>query len=86
MTSGVRRMPPTGSALPGRSSTVPTMPSGPAITLALNCLAGSTSRVKAGVKNMTAGRWVASVLAITSLANELFSNSVTKFSPALRSR
>ncbi|MNF72466.1 hypothetical protein D3C84_544460 [compost metagenome] len=52
----------------------------------VNCCVGSTSRVKAGVEKISPGRWVASVLADTSLAKELFSSSVRKFRPAVRSR
>ncbi len=41
---------------------------------------------EAGVRNTRPGRCVASVLAMISLANELFSSSVRKLSPAVRSR
>ncbi|MCY1296699.1 hypothetical protein D9M70_461030 [compost metagenome] len=45
-----------------------------------------TSRVQVGVTKIAFDRWVASVLFITSLAKELFSNSVPKFIPAVRDR
>ncbi|MDT4879724.1 hypothetical protein FQZ97_1154260 [compost metagenome] len=53
---------------------------------ALNCRSWSTSRVKVGVWNTVFDRWVASVLSMISLANELFSSSVPKFIPAVRAR
>ena len=47
----------------------------------VNCNAWLTSRIKAGVEKTSPGRWVASVLAMINLANELFSSSVRKLSP-----
>ena len=66
-------MPPVGSARPSAPRPV-------------NCFVGSTSSVKAGVVKTSAGRCVASVFAMISLANELLSSSVPKFEPAVRSR
>ena len=70
------------------SSAVPRMPSGPGLlkTFALNCFVGSTSKVKAAALKTSAERCVASVFAMISLENVLFSNSALKFIPAVRSR
>ncbi|MDT4846372.1 hypothetical protein FQZ97_803890 [compost metagenome] len=62
------------------------MPSSPASFRPVCCARGLDSRMKAGVENTSPGRCVALVLAMISLANELFSSSVRKFSPAVRSR
>ncbi|MCY1350925.1 hypothetical protein D9M69_371710 [compost metagenome] len=66
-------MPPVGSSRPSAPSPV-------------CCAAWLTSRVQVGVTKIAFDRWVASVLFITSLAKELFSNSVPKFIPAVRDR
>ncbi|MOA37236.1 hypothetical protein D3C78_1588110 [compost metagenome] len=50
------------------------------------CSAWLTSRVKSGVVNTTPGRWMALVLAMISLANELLSSSAFIDRPAVRSR
>ncbi|MOA25802.1 hypothetical protein D3C78_1465510 [compost metagenome] len=72
-TSGVRLPVPVGSSRPSRPRPV-------------NCWVASTSSVKPGDVKTSPGRCVASVLAITSLAKELFSSSVRKFRPCVRSR
>ncbi|MCY1410022.1 hypothetical protein D9M71_253840 [compost metagenome] len=70
--SGLSRLTPSGSSRP--------------VPRPVYCRLWSTSRVQLGVENTRPGRWMALVLAMIILANELLSSSAFIDRPAVRSR